>query len=371
MIGLHFLIVKRYPGKSVDLTSKKKNIFNVLFLLLVFGFTIYGVFKGEDLKAIFHSIAHIKLKYLFLSIFCVVVFIWGESIIIHYMMGTLSIKTKKLTCFMYSCIGFFFSCITPSASGGQPAQIYYMHKNKIPIPVSTLVLMIVTITYKSILVFVGLFLVIFQQGFIHRYLTDIVFVFYLGLALNVFCCIFMTILAFHPVLAKNMILNCMKFLEKIHIMKNKPSRTEKMVRSMDQYNATAAYLKQHTRVIVNVILISFFQRFALFFVTFFIYLGFGLSGSRMYDVVMLQAVISISVDMLPLPGGMGISESLFLRIFTPLFGTMLLLPGMILSRGIAYYIQLLLSALITVFAHFTIGKKKSVDENNKRKEIIL
>lgn len=59
---------------------------------------------------------------------------------------------------MYSLqlIGFFYSCITPSASGGQPAQIYYMSKDGLDVSVSTLVLMIVTITYKAVLVLVGL-----------------------------------------------------------------------------------------------------------------------------------------------------------------------------------------------------------------------
>lgn len=84
------------------------------------------------------------------------IFIWGESIIIHYLMRTLGTRLKKWTCFLFSSIGFFFSCITPSASGGQPAQIYYMRRKNIPIPVATLVLMIVTITYKAVLVLVGL-----------------------------------------------------------------------------------------------------------------------------------------------------------------------------------------------------------------------
>ena len=61
--------------------------------------------------------------------------------------------------------------------------------------------------------------------------------------------------------------------------------------------------------------------------------------------------------MLPLPGGMGISENLFLIIFKTIFAAGLLLPGMVLSRGIAYYVQLLLSAGMTLFAHLTIGRE--------------
>lgn len=338
------------------MSSKKKNILNILFLLIVFGLTIYGVFAGEDLNEIFHAIINTNPTYLLFGIICVIFFIWGESIIIHYMMGTLSIKTKKRTCFMYSCVGFFFSCITPSATGGQPAQIYYMRKNNIPIPISTLVLMIVTITYKAILVFIGLFLVLFQHGFITKYLSEIMPVFYLGVGLNVFCCIFMLILVFHSVLAKNILLTCLGLLVKLHIMKNKPERKEKLICSMEEYNKAAVYFKQNKKVIFNVIVITFLQRFALFFVTYFVYKSMGLHGDSVYDIVMLQAVISVAVDMLPLPGGMGISEKLFLTIFVPIFGMKLLLPGMVLSRGIAYYVQLLLSAGVTILAHFFIGK---------------
>ena len=74
--------------------------------------------------------------------------------------------------------------------------------------------------------------------------------------------------------------------------------------------------------------------------------------------MLLQGTISVAVDMLPLPGGMGISEQLFLIIFLPVFGSELLLPGMILSRGLGYYTELILSALLTIVANFTIGRKK-------------
>lgn len=335
--------------------SKKKKIGNILFLAVVFLLTIYSVFHGEDLGAVVREMSRVNVWYMIPAGAAVIFFIWGESIIIHYMFGTLQIKTKKITCFLYSCVGFFFSAITPSASGGQPAQIYYMRRNKIPIPVSTLVLMIVTITYKSVLVCIGLFVAFFQRGFVHRYLEGILPIFYLGVALNVFCCIFMSVLVFCPNLAKNILVKGMYLLERMHLMKKKPERKVRLENAMEHYEAAAEYFKTHKRVIVNVVLITFLQRFALFFVTWFVYKGFGLTGVSIYDVVMLQAVISVSVDMLPLPGGMGISENLFLIIFQGVFAGKLLLPGMILSRGIAYYVQLLFSAVMTGVAHFTIG----------------
>ena len=336
--------------------SRKKIIFNGVFLAVVFALTIYGVFHGEDLSSMMDAIHRADKRWLVPGIALVAFFIWGESIIIWYMMRSSGIQLKKRTCFLFSSVGFFFSCITPSASGGQPMQIYYMKKEKISIPVSTVILMIVTITYKLVLVVIGIGIAIFGRGFLHKYLEGILPVFYLGLALNIFCVTFMTILVFHPLLAKAIMVKGMKLLERLHLVKKKDGRLKKLEDSMDTYRNTAAYLKNNPFVIVKVIGITFIQRMALFAVTWFVYQAFGLHGTGFWEILFLQAVISVSVDMLPLPGGMGISETLFLNIFSPVFGG-LLLPGMVLSRGLGYYGELLISAAFTVVAQLTIGKK--------------
>ena len=338
--------------------NKKKLFWEVVFLIVVFAGTVYGVFHGEDLGKSIRIIREVKKIYLLPAVACVVFFIWGESIIIHYLMRTLGTRLKKWTCFLFSSIGFFFSCITPSASGGQPAQIYYMRRKNIPIPVATLVLMIVTITYKAVLVLVGLAIIVFGQGFMHRYLIGILPVFYLGIVLNVLCVGFMLILVFHTTLAQSLMEKGLGFLEKLHLMHYKQSRHEKLNAAMEKYKETAVYFKTHKHVVLIVLAITFAQRFALFLSTYFVYLAFGLSDYAVGTIVMLQAVISISVDMLPLPGGMGISEKLFLTIFVPVFGAQLVLPGMILSRALSYYTELLLSALLTVLAHFTLGREQ-------------
>ena len=336
--------------------SSKKIISNGVFLAVVFALTIYGVFHGEDLSSMMDAIHRADKRWLIPGIALVAFFIWGESIIIWYMMRSSGIQLKKRTCFLFSSVGFFFSCITPSASGGQPMQIYYMKKEKISIPVSTVILMIVTITYKLVLVVIGIGIAIFGRGFLHKYLEGILPVFYLGLALNIFCVTFMTILVFHPLLAKAIMVKGMKLLERLHLVKKKDGRLKKLEDSMDTYRNTAAYLKNNPFVIVKVIGITFIQRMALFAVTWFVYQAFGLHGTGFWEILFLQAVISVSVDMLPLPGGMGISETLFLNIFSPVFGG-LLLPGMVLSRGLGYYGELLISAAFTVVAQLTIGKK--------------
>ena len=80
--------------------SKKKTVFNLLFLVIVFGLTMYLVFRGKDIGDIISTAREADGKYLLLSIVCVVLFILGESVIIFYMMKTLGASVKMRTVFL-------------------------------------------------------------------------------------------------------------------------------------------------------------------------------------------------------------------------------------------------------------------------------
>ena len=345
------------------MSDRKKNLLNGLFLFIVFVLTVYSVFKGKDLSDIADTISEASVGFLLMGVACVIFFIWTESAILHYLFGTLGIRTRRRTCFRYSSIGFFFSCITPSAGGGQPAQVYYMRRDMIPVPVATVVLMVVTITYKSVLVVIGCLLAVFGRGFLNRYLYEVMPVYYLGLGLNVVFCGAMLILAFHTSLARNIVMNVLGLCERFRILRKKTSRTERLLLTIEHYNDTAAYLGQHKGVLLRVLVLTFCQRIALFSVPYFVYKAFGLHGTSVITLVLLQCTISVSADMLPLPGGMGISEHLFLTIFDPIFYGDLLLPAMVLSRGIAYYVQLVFSAVVTAYAHFVLARPKPRQED--------
>ena len=79
--------------------SKKKAIGNIIFLFAVFALTIYGVFHGEDLGAMMEAIKKADIRWLLPGVILVFFFIWGESIIIWYMMRSFRIFLKKRICY--------------------------------------------------------------------------------------------------------------------------------------------------------------------------------------------------------------------------------------------------------------------------------
>lgn len=338
--------------------NKKKTIINAIFLISVFAATMYFVFKGQDLNELLRYIRSANPIYWITGIVFVVFFILGESVIIFYMMRSIGENVKLTHCFLYSFVGFFFSCITPSATGGQPAQIYFMKRDKISIPVATVILMIVTITYKLVLVITGVLVFWIRPKTIMKFLSPVWGWCCLGIALNVVCVILMLVLVFHPTLAKNIMTGGIREISKFIKLKRADRMIEKIECSMKKYQNVASYLSSHKKVIGNVLVITFIQRYLLFVVTYLTYLSFGYHEYGIDTITILQGMISVSVDMLPLPGGMGISENLFLLIFEGIFDSKLLLPAMIVSRGIGYYTQLLMSAVMTVVAFFTIRTKE-------------
>ena len=90
--------------------GKKKAIGNIVFLLAVFVLTVYGIFHGEDMGAMVPGV------------FLVLFFIWGESVILWYMMRSFRIYIRKRICFLFSSAGFFSAVSRLRRLAGSPCR---------------------------------------------------------------------------------------------------------------------------------------------------------------------------------------------------------------------------------------------------------
>ena len=336
-------------------SNRKRSIFNAVFLISLLVLTIWLIFKDRDIGQVYKLVSDIPVIFLVICFILVILYVCSESVIIKYLLSTVSIKVPLLNCIRYSFVGFFYSCITPSASGGQPMQIYYMKRQNIDIPTATIVLLLVTIEYKFVLVALGFGLITFGQGLLATLDGEVIFFLYLGTALNFFCVAFLSVLVFFPRTAKAVIIWGFKLLKALHLMKEKNNRTERLEESMKKYMNASEYLKNNKLAVFNTTLISFLQRFFLFFITYIVYIAMGFDEKNAITITLLQSIVSISVDMLPLPGGMGISERLYILIFSPIFyGETTAVASMMVSRGFSYYVLVIVSAIISVITHLTV-----------------
>lgn len=88
------------------------------------------------------------------------------------------------------------------------------------------------------------------------------------------------------------------------------------------------------------------QRYSVFVLAFVVYRGLGLSGTAMLDIVLVQAAVYIAVDMLPIPGAQGITEAMYRGVFQKIFVGNYLVVSMCITRGISFYLVMLIGLAV-------------------------
>ena len=162
----------------------RKNIISAIVFIALALLTFYVIFKGNDMAAVVESIRTLHPLYLCAAAATAFFFVSAEGFMICYLLRSLNYKTGVAACVKYSFVGFFFSGITPSATGGQPMQLYYMQKEGHKVSDSSVVLMTVAVIYKFVLVVMGLGILVFYYGPLADYLQEYLYLYYLGLFLN-------------------------------------------------------------------------------------------------------------------------------------------------------------------------------------------
>ncbi|MBQ6251254.1 MAG: flippase-like domain-containing protein [Ruminococcus sp.] len=323
-----------------------------LILIITF-LTLHLIFKEQELPEIIRDLKSADKRWIAGGAAAAVAFVAGESVIIHYMLRVLEQKTSFFRCLKYSFIGFFFSYITPSSTGGQPMQMYHMKKDKIKIGYSTLIMLLITIAYKSVLILMALGFLMFNFGTVEQYAGDMKWLIVLGFVLNLSFIALLLLVFLKPIWARALGIKTVGLLSKLRVIKrkNKDKYTEKVIRICDTYAMGTDYIKKNLAVVFKIFVLTALQRICLFSVTWIVYKAYGLSGTSFIDILTLQIIIAVAVEMLPLPGAAGISEGCFLLTFTEIFGEGLVKPALLINRGITFYLILLIGAVVTLGAH--------------------
>lgn len=337
---------------------KGKKILSAVLFFLLAALTFYIVFQKQDFGELMEAIRQMQKGYLVLAVLTALFFVSAEGILIWYLLRSIGEKTGLFRCLKYSFTGFFYSGITPSATGGQPMQLYYMSKDGHKIADSTVVLMSVATAYKLVLVLMGVGVTIFWWRPLKWHLGPYLPLYFLGLFLNAVLVVALLAIMLNGPGMERFLCAAERLLVKLHLMKPSEKRRESIHAMVGQYQQTVGFLKSHGRVIAFLIGFTFVQRCSVFILTWFIYKGMGLSGTDAFTVMALQAVVYIAVDMLPLPGSQGITELMYAAVFRNVFVGGTLTVSMCVTRGLNFYMLLIVSAIVAAYAWWRGGKKK-------------
>ncbi len=345
--------------------KNKKSLLSVLFLILLITVTFLWFFHQYDFHETMQAMKNASLAFLFAAVLSNLIFVLCEAYNLYAILVSIQADVKFRKCVKYVFVECYFCAITPSASGGQPAQLLYMRDDGIPLGKSSVALLIIAITYKgSLLLYAGITYLMTRISFLDT-MGRLRYLFYLGILMNAGAVLFMAMALFSGGVIRRLsffliaALKQIPGIRKIRLMQNTERLYERVNRTMDSYQEGAVYIAKHKDVFVRVLAITMVQRTFRFIVTYFVYCSFGLHETGMLPVLLLQSVVSVSADMIPIPGAVGVSETCYMRLFRSVFPREYLMPSLVLSRGISFYGMVFLSSIMIIVSQIRkIGREK-------------
>lgn len=353
--------------------SRKVSTKNVLqngglFILLIL-LTFYIIFKNNNIEDIIKTISSLNINYIIIAIICSSTFAIFEGMNIGRSLKLMDYDINFMASIKYALVGLFFSSVTPSASGGQPMQVYYMHKDGIEVSHSSLSTLMNLASFQFVTVTMAIIGYISQHKLLVNSLGNIKYLVLLGIILNFLVMLGILIAIF----SKRFIGKLIDFICFV-LTKIKYRKVDRFKRyaicQVKEYRQCAKYFKKSKFTILKTLMTTTIQIILFYSIPFCIYKAFNLTGHSYFTVFMLQAILYISVSALPLPGAVGVSESAFIIIYNKLFPTKFLSSAMIVSRGISFYLLVFGSGMIIAILYLLAMKgnnfiKVSRKEKNK------
>ena len=349
--------MEKYKDMLIKRKTSLKMLRNLIFFVLLIVFTFWFIFKDQDLNELIKVIKSVNLVYILIgALFMLMTYIMEAYNVRSVLVALGERKIPILKALKFTWIGFFFSAITPAATGGQPVEVYYMNKEKIKVSNATMAMLLQLCGFQISTIFISIVCAIINFSMLK---DGMIWFYLLGLSLNTLALTFMLIGVFSKKTTRKLINIFIKILKLIRV-RNVEKKIDKIEEGLNQYNDSAVFIKEHKSEFIKSILRVTIQIIFYHSIPYFVYKAFGLNTYSYIKLFSIQSVLFITVSSLPLPGAIGVSETLFLKIYTKVFGKVLLNGAMLIYRFISFYLYIIIASIVVVI-NATIMKKVSSD----------
>ncbi|MDO5451894.1 MAG: lysylphosphatidylglycerol synthase transmembrane domain-containing protein [Candidatus Saccharibacteria bacterium] len=259
-------------------------------------------------------------------------------------------------------LGKYYDCVTPAAVGGQPFQIYYMHKNsKLPSGTATAVPIIGMISSQIGFLIVAILCFLFGSLTISN--ATLIATACFGLLFYAFWPVMIMIATFLPNATKEIINVLVKFLAKIRIVKNKEKAIKRIEFEVDAYARSVRRVLKTRGLFVKTIILSIGFNALIATIPFFVLTAFGGEVGFLPCFVTTMAVMS-AVCFVPTPGNAGAAEGTFFVVFSAL-SQGYVFWAMLVWRFFSYYIYIIIGGVTYWRMHL---EKKQGAKNGNHQE---
>ncbi len=344
----------------MDRTTLKK-LFWMIFTLALSVLTVGTLLKQSEsmsIETLVKKISEADLKWILIAILSAGSYVLLEAVALCSILKGIGSKIKLKNGIIYSTADVFFSAVTPSATGGQPASAYFMLKDGISAGVVSAALILNVMMYNASIIFLGIAAVIIApKVFLDFKMTSKVLIVLGFIGLSLLSAFFMSILRgsdkIFPIIER-----FLKFLHSKKIIHRLEPRLEKLTKIQADYNNCSAAIAGKSIIMVKAFAWNVLQRAAQIVVPALVYLSFGGRSNLFASLFSKQCLITIGYNYVPIPGALGIADYLMIDGFSDIMSKKMAFELDMISRGLTFYICVTLSGLITLFGYLKGRKRK-------------
>ena len=344
--------------------KKKYALSALLFVLLIIG-TYYFILKDYSFNEFLNSLVHCSPEIILLAFGLLASYAFFHALYLKRMLKHLGYKINFYQAFGYVFTEVYYSAITPSSMGGQPMQMMEMSHDDIPYRVNSVVILLNTLIYKLALITLAIlgFILFYDKLFSFNTLFNWLVI--LGFVTTILLMICFVILIYSKNIMYKIVKLVIKLMKKLHF-KNIAEKEAKLNESLKEYQECAKFTRKHPLILLEAYLILLCQRISILAISYVIYRSFGLNENSLFLVMAFQICITLGADFMPFPGGVGVSEGLLLEANQLIYGKTLATSGMIILRGISFYLLVIFSFIFYLIFHF-IKRKKAIKIRKEKK----
>lgn len=322
-----------------------KNLFVAATLVLSAGVVLYFLFSNNGIATLGHIVAALRIRWLLLAIASAAACWLLEGFVLHIICRHLTQNWDYGRSLSVGMIGLLYSALTPSATGGQPMQVYTMHNMGMDTGVACSAVAVKTLVYQIVMVFYALVMVIMRLQYFQTNVSNFSFVTILGLLLNSLFIASVFLFMISEKLTDRILRALIRLLNKMRLCRNPEKRYEKIHSELQQFHDASKMMGSSAKLYFSAAVFTVLQISLNSMIPYFIYRSFNLHGAQISTMIAAQVFVSMVSAFVPLPGASGGAESCFFLFFGPYFGTTIW-SAIFLWRVITYYFNILFGGMI-------------------------
>jgi len=320
----------------------------VILSIVIAALTIWAVtsqWKGFSFEAFLESVSRADRRWLFAAVMAMLGFIAFEGCAIHSACHAMHYDVPLRRHFTYAAADIYFSAITPSASGGQPACALLMMQDGIPGIVATAILLLTLTMYALSILVIALVCLVLNPSVLTIFGTPSLVLIGVGFALQIGLAVFFLLLIRSERLLEGICRGAVHLLARLHIVRNEAARQQKLKDTMAEYARCVALLSGHRTLVLRSFLFNLLQRASQIAVTMLVFLAMGGAPRLAGRIFTMQSMVVIGSNCVPIPGAMGVADYLMLDGFNAFLQPNQVISMELLSRSVSFYSCVLLCGI--------------------------